>query len=303
MKGSCFMRKYETAVLLYNGNADEEEMRTKLTQIVANLSLAIKQLHLLQTDSIEDVKEACVRYAAKVDVLLVLGGDGTVHACINAISPLKKRPIIGILPGGTCNDFSRVLHMPQQLGEAASSIVDGEVVEIDVGKADDRYFLNFWGIGLIAETSQNIDPNQKKNFGVLSYFMSTLKSLSQAESFSYQITTDEQNFAGEAVMIVALNGRFLGTQEVPISSLQPDDGKLDILIVKNSNLAFFRDLLAMNDENKKLKELNEMMYVQTTYLQVTTENKKEIDMDGEIIATTPSEVEIIPKHLQMIRAK
>ncbi|SHH96981.1 diacylglycerol/lipid kinase family protein [Virgibacillus chiguensis] len=297
------MRKYETALLLYNGNADEEDMRKKLTQIVANLSLAIKQLHLLQTDSIEDVRQACVRYADQVEILLVLGGDGTVHTCINAISPLKKRPIIGILPGGTCNDFSRVLRMPQRLGEAASAIVDGEVVEIDVGKADDRYFLNFWGIGLIAETSQNIDPNQKKNFGVLSYFMSTLKSLSQAESFSYQITTDEQNFVGEAVMIVALNGRFLGTQEVPISSLQPDDGKLDVLIVKNSNLAFFRDLLAMNDPSKKLKELNEMMYVQTTYLQVTTENKKEIDMDGEIIATTPSEVEIIPKHLQMIRAK
>ncbi|NBJ71214.1 MULTISPECIES: YegS/Rv2252/BmrU family lipid kinase [Clostridia] len=297
------MSKYDEALFLYNGNAEYEEMQGKLMYAIPKLSLAIKQLHIVQTESIEDVKDVCVRYASKVDLLLILGGDGTVHACINAISPLKERPIVGILPGGTCNDFSRVLNIPQQLEKAASAIVEGHVVDIDVGKADDRYFLNFWGIGLIAETSQNIDPIQKKYLGVLSYFMSTLKTITQAKSFSYVITTDEQTVQGEAVMIVVLNGRYLGTQELPISRLQPDDGKLDVLIVKNSNLAFFRELFSMNDPDTKLKELNELMYIQTGRLRVTTDDRKEADMDGEIVTGTPTEVELLPKHLQMIRAK
>lgn len=297
------MSKYDEALFLYNGNADHEEIQRKLMYAIPKLSLAIKQLHIVQTESIEEVKKVCIRYAAKVDLLLILGGDGTVHACINAISPLKKRPIVGILPGGTCNDFSRVLNIPQQLEKAAAAIVEGHVVDIDVGKADDRYFLNFWGIGLIAETSQNIDPNQKKYLGVLSYFMSTLKTITQAKSFSYAITTDEQTVQGEAVMIVVLNGRYLGTQELPISSLQPDDGKLDVLIVKNSNLAFFRELFSMDHPDTKLKELNEMMYIQTDRLCVTTDDRKEADMDGEIVSGTPTEVELLPKHLQMIRAK
>ncbi|MBU5268134.1 hypothetical protein [Virgibacillus proomii] len=75
-------------------------------------------------------------------------------------------------------------------------------------------------------------------------------------------------------MILVLNGRFLGTQEIPIANLQPDDGKLDVLIVKNSNLAFFRELLSLNDPDTKLAYLNEIMYLQTDSLYIKQRNQK-----------------------------
>lgn len=297
------MKTYQHALFLYNGNAGQDGLEEKLTATLPVLLQAIKHLSIVQADSIKDAQKICVHFSETIDLLIILGGDGTVHTCLNAIAPLQKRPTVAILPGGTCNDFSRMLRMPQQLKEAASAIVNGKIVDVDVGKANDAYFLNFWGIGVVAETSQNIDEGKKKNIGVLSYFVSALKTVSKATSFRYSILTGNKTYQGEAVMIFVLNGRFLGTQEIPIANLQPDDGKLDVLIVKNSNLAFFRELLSLNDPETKLASLNEMMYLQTDSLYITTEKPKEVDMDGEITLETPSKITLLPHHLQMIQAR
>ncbi len=293
---------YNKALYIYNGNAGKEAMEEKLAQTLPILSQAIKQLIIIQTESIEDARTTCIDYASHIDLLIILGGDGTIHNCINAIAPLNERPVIAILPGGTSNDITRMLQIPQNLYQAASAIIDGKVVPIDVGKADDRYFLNFWGIGLVAETSQNIDNDQKKNLGVLSYFMSTLKTVGQAKSFSYELKTSSDRYQGEAVMVIVLNGKYLGTREIPITSISPSDGRLDVLIVKNSSLASFRELLSMNNPETEINDLQEIKYTQTNRLHIHTNETKDVDTDGEIISGTPSTIEILPSHLRMIKA-
>lgn len=169
------MPRFSKALLLYNGNAGKGDIEQKLRDTLPILSQGIKELIVLQTASIEEVTEACKTYSDQIDLLIILGGDGTLHCCINALAPLPNRPVVAVLPGGTSNDFSRMLQLPQNLASAAEAIVDGTVVDVDVAQSDDTYFLNFWGIGMVAETSKNIDEQQKKSLGVLSYFMSTLK--------------------------------------------------------------------------------------------------------------------------------
>ncbi|MEC5424686.1 YegS/Rv2252/BmrU family lipid kinase [Virgibacillus sp. C22-A2] len=295
------MPKYEKALFLYNGNAGKNDMEQKLSQTLPIITKAIRELTIVQTKSSKEAKETCIAFASKIDLLIILGGDGTVHTCINSIAALESRPVVAILPGGTSNDFSRMLRIPQNLYAAATAIVEGDAVPIDIGKSNSTYFLNFWGIGLVSETSQNIDEDQKENFGVLSYFMSTLRTVSQAEPFTYDIKTLNNQYEGEAVMVLVLNGKFLGTKELPIATVDPSDGKLDILIVKNSNIASFRELLAMNNPEFYDKEFSELKHFQATELVINTDETKEIDMDGEINETTPSIIEILPSHLQMIQ--
>ncbi|WP_077324369.1 YegS/Rv2252/BmrU family lipid kinase [Virgibacillus siamensis] len=295
--------KYEKALFIFNGNEDDTNMRQNLSEILPVLSTNIKELTTIRTMSLEELKDTCVNFAQEVELIIVLGGDGTLHECINSISPLEKRPVLAILPGGTCNDFSRTLNMPQNPRQAAEVLVDGEVVDIDVGFADKRYFLNFWGIGLISETSLNINETQKKNFGVLSYFMSTLKTVNQAESFFYNISGESENHQGEAVMILVMNGNFIGTRKLPIPSLHPSDGLLDVLVIKNSSIASFRELLSMNRPNTDVEQLSEIIHFQASSVQITTEQEMEIDMDGEIDGVTPEAIRILPGHLQMIRCQ
>ncbi|AVQ97997.1 diacylglycerol kinase [Oceanobacillus iheyensis] len=297
------MPRFSKALLLYNGNAGKGDIEQKLRDTLPILSRGIKELIVLQTASIEEVTETCKTYSDQVDLLIILGGDGTLHCCINALAPLPNRPIIAVLPGGTSNDFSRMLQLPQNLANAAEAIVDGTVVDVDVAQSDDTYFLNFWGIGMVAETSKNIDEQQKKSLGVLSYFMSTLKTVSKSEQFTYKIKAEGEVYEGEAVGILVLNGTFIGTRQLPILTIDPTDGLLDVLIIKNSSLAFFRELLSMNNAELNKEALQELTHFQANEIKVSTGSAKEIDMDGEIFTKTPATICVLPKHIQMIQAK
>ncbi|ASK64275.1 diacylglycerol kinase [Virgibacillus phasianinus] len=293
--------RYKNGLFLYNSNAGNDDIEQKLAQTLPTISKSVKDLSVIQTETIEEVKQTCIQYSESADIIIVLGGDGTIHACINSIAPLEKRPIIGILPGGTCNDFSRMLGTSQNLKLAAEGIAQGEIVDVDLGKTGDRYFLNFWGIGFVSEASRNINPDQKKSLGVLSYYLSTLRTVNQAETFTYKLTTKSETYEGEAVLILMLNGRFIGAKELPVTTADPSDGKLDVIIIKTSNLASFREFLSMNKPTTDPDQLSELIHFQAASVKIDTDTAKDVDMDGEINGSTPASITILPKHVRFVK--
>ncbi|MFG6121357.1 diacylglycerol/lipid kinase family protein [Thalassobacillus sp. B23F22_16] len=296
------MPGYKRALFLYNGNAGNDNMEQKLSQTLPVLAKDIKELIVLGTYSIEEAQEACLEYGEGIDLLVILGGDGTVHACINTISKLNRRPVIGILPGGTSNDFSRTLEMPQNLNQAAEALMNGREKPVDVGKLEECYFLNFWGIGLVTETSFNIDKDQKSRLGVLSYFISALKTINQADPFTFQMTIDGKVVEEEAIMVLVMNGKFLGTRQIPIESIDPGDGLLDVLVIKNSNLTLFKELMNLDQPWAETESFQELSYTRGEKIEVTTSPPQQVDMDGEINYETPSTIEVIPNHLTFLHA-
>ncbi len=192
--------------------------------------------------------------------------------------------------------------MPQNLKLAAQSIVNGELVSTDICQANNDYFLNFRGIGLVAETSKNTVDAQKDNLGVLSYFVSTLKTLNQATSFSYQVKTSEGEYDGEARLIFVLNGNFIGTKEIAIRKLFPHDGLLDVLIAKNTNLDSLREIFSLNNQQVDPDQLEELDHFQVEKVEIETKVEMDVDMDGEIYTTTPTTISVLPGHIQMVGA-
>ena len=79
--------------------------------------------------------------------------------------------------GGTCNDFSRTLGVPQNIAEAAKLITKEHIKPVDVAKANEQHFLNFWGIGLVSEVSNNIDAEEKAKLGKIGYYLSTIRTV------------------------------------------------------------------------------------------------------------------------------
>ncbi|SFK36467.1 lipid kinase, YegS/Rv2252/BmrU family [Halobacillus dabanensis] len=294
------MPRYQSGVFLYNGNKGENEIGTALGQTLPIISEEVKELKVIQTSSLEDLREVCRSYGPEVEVFFIYGGDGTVHEVINCLAPLEQRPVIGVLPGGTCNDFSRVMDTPQRLEQAARGIIEGEELTVDVGKTENDYFLNFWGIGLVTQTSFNIDENQKNRLGVLSYFISALKTMNQADSFDYKIKIDGEMIEGEAVMILVMNGQFIGTRRLPVPSIDMQDGLFDVLIVKNSNLTLFRELMTMGRPQTDPSEFQELYHIQGEKLKVDVQYTQEVDMDGEIKGETPESMQVLPNHFTVL---
>lgn len=157
-----------------------------------------------------DATKYCQEFASKVDLIIVFGGDGTVFECTNGLAPLETRPTLAIIPGGTCNDFSRTLGVPQNIAEAAKLITKEHVKPVDVAKANGQHFLNFWGIGLVSEVSNNIDAEEKAKLGKIGYYLSTIRTVKNAETFPVKITYDGQVYEDEAVLVMVGNGEYLG---------------------------------------------------------------------------------------------
>lgn len=294
------MIQYQTGVFIYNGSAGPNELNGKLAASLPVLAQHVENLSVLQTKSREDLIEKVKAYGEKVEVLFLLGGDGTVHDCVNALMELEHQPVIGLLPGGTCNDFTRMLGIPQNIGQAANALVNGREGPVDLGKVDDRYFLNFWGIGLVTETSINIDPYQKDRFGVLSYFISAFKTMNDSNTFTYKLKVDGIEYEEEGVMILVLNGRFIGTRQIPVPSLYVNDGSLDVLVVKNSNLKTFRELLTLNQPWTDSESFQELFHTQGKNIEVETKKELDVDTDGEIYLKTPGKMTVLPNQLRMI---
>ncbi|OIK10901.1 YegS/Rv2252/BmrU family lipid kinase [Bacillus sp. MUM 13] len=293
--------KWKKGLLIYNQNAGGGKLEKNLGECLPVLSCNIEEFLVIQTKEAGDAERICGEYGEDMDVVFVLGGDGTVHECVNGLSVLNKRPILGILPGGTCNDFSRTLNLPQKIGKAAEEMMSGRIKEVDVGRAGDRYFLNFWGIGLIADTSSNIDEHEKNLFGKIGYFLSALRTLGDNEPFSFTMEYDGKTIEDEAIMILVLNGKYIGTNLLPFPLIDSQDGVMDIVILKKSNIGVFKELLAMKRMAAESADPDSgVWYLQASDIKIQTSKEMEADTDGEIYLKTPADIQVLQNHLPML---
>ncbi|WP_053364843.1 diacylglycerol/lipid kinase family protein [Bacillus sp. FJAT-27245] len=294
------MADYKRAVLIYNGNAGQKDIEKVLGECIPVLSPAIQELLLLKTEKPGHARELCAEFGESADLVIILGGDGTVHECINGLSSLKKRPILAILPGGTCNDFTRTLNIPQDIRKAAEVIVAGAPVPIDVMKINSQFALNFLGVGLVTEASNNIKESEKALLGKVSYYLSAIRTMREMEPFRYAIDCNGERFVGEAVMILVANGRFIGTNRLPFQNIDVDDGKVNVFVIKNTNLALVRELLANDVTVDNGDPACELFHCSGEEIMIQTAEPMEADTDGEVYLETPVSITVLKHHLLAI---
>lgn len=164
---------------------------------------------------------------------------------------------------------------------------------------NDRYFLNFWGIGLIAETSNQINETEKALLGKISYFTSALRTVSSGASFPMTLKIDGEEIKEEAVMPLVMNGQYIGTNRIPLPDASIEDGLLDVLICRNTNLTALRELMSM-EQGSIDRFTGELSYVQASRIEIETDTAKKADMDGEVYTYTPAVIQVLPQHIDML---
>ncbi len=297
------MPKFKRSILLYNGQAGASTADSVISLAVPVLAAVSDKLELIQTNSPEELADACRELAADADALFVAGGDGTVHVAVQALSDVPNPPPLGIIPSGTCNDFARALDIPMDLISAAESMVDGQIKRIDAASINGHSFLNFAGIGIITDASANIDSHLKERYGKLSYFMSALQSMRQSEPFAINLTVDGVEHAENGVLALVMNGNSIGTHAFPMDTIDPSDGLLDVFIIQNSSLAAILEWFSLSKPDAFTEELSHVRHYQGKQIHIATDEPMDIDTDGEIYLKTPADIEILPKKLNMFVPK
>ena len=165
---------------------------------------------------------------------LIAGGDGTVNYVVNV---MKRRGLdvpVAVLPTGTANDFAHVLGVPSDLAKACRRILNGEIRTMDLGRANDEYFVNVFSCGLFTDVSQKTPTILKNTFGKLAYYFGGLGELPNFRKMHISIESAHGNYEGSSLIFFVFNGRTAGQMRFAYLS-EPDDGLLDVIVIKGDS--------------------------------------------------------------------
>ncbi|WP_414054154.1 diacylglycerol/lipid kinase family protein [Macrococcus equi] len=296
------MQKFKTGILFYHDHAGQGDVHEIIGEVSKSLSRFIDQLTIYRSTEQGEIYDYLKHAETHFEICLILGGDGTVHELINGIIDGGHHVPIGILPGGTFNDFTKTLNLHPNPMRAAEQLLSAEVKYYDVLKTNERYALNFAGLGLIVDNSNSINPETKSKIGKFSYLLTTLKNVTHPTFFKYELDIDGENYSGDSSMIIIANGEYVGGNKIPLVELSPNDGKLNVFIFKESGLKLFTEMLSMKSEINWNDISQNIEHHSGETVKLTTDQSMDVDVDGEIDLTTPLTVSIIPSKLKILTA-
>jgi YegS/Rv2252/BmrU family lipid kinase len=182
-----------------------------------------------------------------VDVLAVVGGDGTLNEVAQAYVGEDGEPLLGpplgLIPFGTGGDFRRTLDLPQKIEDAVRRIVESEPRPIDLGILEvtnhegarvTKAFVNIASFGLGGLTDRIVNEGPKWLGGKAAFYLGTVRGLAVYKNAPVRVKVDGKVFVEEPVVNVAIaNGRYFGGGMMVAPTADPSDGVLDVISIGN----------------------------------------------------------------------
>jgi len=263
----------------------------------AALEEAGLECRLLLTERPGHAGELAVTSCEGVDAVFVLGGDGTVMEVAGALA--HTRIPIGVLPGGTGNLLARAVGIPGRVERAVPALLGGHVRRIDLGRlTDGRRFAVAAGVGIDARMVAETPPWMKRRLGVLAYALvalrATLSAVLRGRAFTVRVTVDGETVERPAVAVMVANfGAILEERITFGPGIASDDGVLDACIYSPRTL---REALRVSWRlfRRDFGTDDCMLYRHGRRIRVETVPALPAQADGDLLGTTPFEVQVEP---------
>lgn len=285
------------ACLIFNPVAGQTDPEQDLATIRRLLEPSIK-LDIRFT-TIEVGADIIAKEALTQGVILIIasGGDGTLSAAAGAL--VGTNIPIGLISRGTANAFASALGLPDTIEAACETILGGATRIVDAARCNDLPMVLLAGVGFEAETVDRADRQAKNRFGVLAYMMAGIQEWRELEAFEVEIETEDKVISLTASAVTVANAA------PPTSVLAQgpagvifDDGLLDITVVapvsRTGALAASYHLLRTALNQTAATERDDIGYLRAQRVVIRTDPPQKVVLDGEIIGTTPIDVECVP---------
>lgn len=297
--------KYNHGVLFYHEHSGLKDIYEGLGEVTKSLSSMCKHLSIQLSENEGDIIKYCEaikndKYGSEIDILFILGGDGTVNELVNGVMQHDLHLPVGIIPGGTFNDFTKTLNLDPNFKNASSQLLSAQVGSYDVMKVNDTYVLNFVGLGLIVQNAENVQEGSKDVFAKLSYIGSTVKTLMNPSKFDFELNIDGRKETGNTSMLLIANGPNIGGGRVPLTDLSPQDGKVGTFIFDDQSFSILNDIFKKRDSMNWNEITEGIDHIPGQHITLSTEPNMKVDIDGEISLETPIEIEVLPKAIQLL---
>jgi len=285
--------------LIYNVTAGQNEFKFFLDAIVEKFVNNGYDVSLFRTGMGGNLEEY-VKDSKDAYGIVVAGGDGTINRVVNIMMKNNIKVPLGVVPAGTSNDFAKHINMPASYMECIDRIIEGKVEPVDVGLANNNYFINVCSAGLCTNASQKADKNLKNIFGKAAYFFTGIAEFFKFKPFEVKIETEHDIFVGKIFLFLIFNGSTVGGMDLFTKNPSVQDGLLDCIILKDCKHRKFRKMLA-NILAGNFEEDENIIYVKEKYIKITKLSGKcdDPDVDGDPGPKFPMEVRCIEDGLNM----
>lgn len=282
MNGEIEITKLKKKILLYyNPYSGSGVFKNNLDHIVERIQNAGYQVIPVRAAKgfiIDDV-------LSKIDQnefsrIIAAGGDGTINLCVNAMIKNDIHLPLGILPAGTANDFAYYFELPSDIDYQLDVALGEKTTKVDVGKVNDRIFVNVAAMGALIDVSQKTDPNLKNAIGVLAYYLKALSELPQIHPIPVKLTTPDAVYFEDIYFMVVMNGESAGGFRKLSPQSAMNDGKLDVIAFKKMPIVELAPLL-FEVVNGRHPQNKNVLYFQTEELTIESSEDISTDIDGE----------------------
>jgi len=237
------------------------------------------------------------------DLVLAVGGDGTVNEVVNGMLKAKVDLPLAIYAGGTVNDFATFMNLPSDPFSFAEMLIAFQTANVDVGLAKDRYFLNVLAGGLMTDIAYKVPSDAKATLGRIAYWLEGAKDLTTntLSSFPIRVESKEESFEFNASLFIVSNSKSVGGIRKLLPYAELCDGLLDVLVVSKLAVADILPLLGQLLTGNHLKNDN-VIYFQTSELKIFNQSESllRLDLDGEAGPNLPISIKNIPHALRII---
>lgn len=284
----------QRALLLVNkkarrGHEDCNQVRSQLTN---------GGLELIEPSSPgDDLSPLILKHAPQVDMIILGGGDGTINRSLTSL--LKVQLPLGILPLGTANDLARTLQLPTDLRAACEIILAGHRKSIDVGKVNDRPFLNVASIGVSASVTRRLSQGAKSRWGVLAYIWAAMGAMLHSRPFTVEIISSAGRRTTKTWQVAVGNGRNYGGGLTIHTDAKIDDGRLDLYSLEIARSWHILPLIPALWRGA-LDPVPTIFTMHDTAFEIRPRHRsRTITADGEMLGHTPATFRLEPRALSV----
>ena len=231
----------------------------------------------------------------------VVGGDGTIHEVADGLmqrSDDVQLPL-GLIPAGTGNALAQHLGLTSP-DDAALRIIRGEVKPMDVVEVTDPdrkyHCINIVGWGAVSDINRSAE--QIRMFGTHRYTLAALWHIASPKVRKATLVLDGKSVTDDFLFVMACNTKFTGAGMKLAPHAEIGDGKIDVVVIRRTSrwqmLDLFRRVFDGSHVSLKCLEFH-----QVSSMEIHTEGKDEMNLDGEIKGLSPVTARVLPSALSI----
>ena len=292
----------EKIKIIYNPNSGRQIAQKKIPNLIEILKENNYDVDVFPTekqfDAVSAASNACKDH---YDIIISIGGDGTVNEVVNGIMSNEYRPKLAIYPAGTVNDFANYLQIPRSMEDFANIVMKKNTIKADVGLGGDRYFLNVAAAGLLTDVAYKVSSESKTVLGKFAYYLEGIKEIPKQifKPIKIQIKYGNIEEEKDVLFFILANSASVGGFKFIAPEASINDGKFDLLIVGKNELINAAGIFVKSLVGNYTKHQN-LQYLQVDSLIVECNEDVFVDLDGEQAGKLPMSFKIVNHAIEII---